>query len=292
MQLLPLVRLGDKQTNNIIARTVHAPDTYLVPLQIQGNSLFSSVWVKSIAPGATLLVSYFETTTGNLGEERVDIVSHEIITAAQLDPVYGFTAQRTVTPFHNKPICEITLTGGSAEFGIYVTVIDTFASDMDAALVFDNELADLSKDKAIPIAGLDASNRFQMLQVVDGALRVQAEIVEAGSSSTPVFQFGAVLGVVSNVLTEIMTLSVPLTKKIAIKNVSVSGDNIATYFVVVGVDTVAVKRTYFGSSLNELFEFANALTLDSSQSLTVFVEHKRPSLGSFHAYIVGTQTEA
>jgi hypothetical protein len=122
-QLMSVLTLKQNQTNSIIKRDTYPSGTYTAPMTIEGASMYCSVWVKSIDPGATLLVRYFETTSGNVGEERVVIGAHTLVTSGLIDPQYGFTNSISVDKFHNKPVCEAILTGGSAEFGVYLTVL-------------------------------------------------------------------------------------------------------------------------------------------------------------------------
>lgn len=171
------LRLATAQTNNIFKRDVWAPGLYQVPLIIAGNSLFSSVWAKSMAVGASIKVRYFETTSGNIGEERVDIFEHAELTPALLNPQYGYTTQGTVTPFHNKPVLEVEVTGGACEFGVYATVVDTFASDLDAALKFDQQVFNSLQDKGIPIIGLDeTTGLFNIIRTRNGLLGFTTDI--------------------------------------------------------------------------------------------------------------------
>jgi hypothetical protein len=134
-------------------------------MEIQGNSILSSVYIKSIDPGATLQVKYFDVTTGTVaGGERFDLEEHRTFTDADA----GLTNRVTITRIHNKPHCEVIVSGGNVEFGIYITVVASFASDLDAALVLDGEAYRDEATKGIPLACYDEANDEMVLVRCDG----------------------------------------------------------------------------------------------------------------------------
>lgn len=162
---MSVIRLTQFETRDIFPIESRAPGTYEQPLLIEGNSLLSSVFVRSVDVGASVTVKYFDTTTGLVGEERFDLNEHPAVSTA------GDTSRTIITSIHNKPIMEATVSGGNVEFGVYVTVVSTFASDLDSALKLDNEVADLSVDKAIPMACYDEDKgRFFILRCEDGVI--------------------------------------------------------------------------------------------------------------------------
>jgi len=144
--------LGENKTGNPFPLESRGPGTYRTKLAIRGNSLLSSVFVKSISAGATLKVNYWDTTTGTeQSPERYDLTSHDLIT----DTDAGTTFRITVPRIHFKPQIEAIVTGGTVEFGIHVTVVQTFVSDIDNALIRDGDTFVSTTNKAIPIACLD-----------------------------------------------------------------------------------------------------------------------------------------
>lgn len=93
-------------------------------------------------------------------------------------------------------------------------------------------------------------------------------------------------GVTTTVAT--YTVSGALTESV-LERVSVSGDNIAMFTVFVNATQIDTRRTYFGGSLNEYFEFttgtSNGYVLTPGDVLTVRVLHNRPTLGDFEGRI-------
>lgn len=85
--------------------------------------------------------------------------------------------------------------------------------------------------------------------------------------------------------TTVTTYTVPLAKSALLKNVAVSGENVAEYEVRVNGSTQDKLRTYFGGNLSALFEFDRGLFLEASDIVTVTVLHNRPSSADFNATI-------
>lgn len=140
-----IIGLNDFQTQTLLQLESRAPGVHLVRMRVQGNSLFSSVFVQSMDAGATVTVKYYEQTTGGEVGERRDINQHPVISLAAQSP-----STRLITPFHNMPVLEVTVAGGNVTFGVLVTVVATFASDLDSALKLHMQAVNLTNDKGLP----------------------------------------------------------------------------------------------------------------------------------------------
>ena len=140
---------------------------------IQGNSVLSSVFVKAIDPGVTLKVNYFDTTAGTFETdgERFDLDSHDLIDDSITVP---YTNRLTVTRIHNKPQIEYIITGaGTVTFGLYFTVVSSFATDLDSALIREGDTFVPTDSRAIPMACLDEdAGTLHFLRCEGGALSV------------------------------------------------------------------------------------------------------------------------
>lgn len=151
-----------------------APGVYEANMLIKGNSILSTLTVTSIDPGATLQVTYFEFTTQEARNEGQEIVLEEHATVDDTTTL-PFTNKITVTRIHSTPRIRVTVTGGNARFEIHNTVVQSFASDLDAALVLDGEDFISDRTKAIPISGYDpATNLMNHVRVVGGVLQVSS----------------------------------------------------------------------------------------------------------------------
>ena len=162
-----VVRLTSFQTRTLFELEDRAPGTYEIDLLIEGNSILSTLYVKSTS-GGTVKANYYEETLGQAFAERKDLPSHPLQAAASTDP-----SKITVTPFHNKPKLEVIVAGGNVEFSIYITVVNSFASDLDAALQFDGETFVQATDKGLPAMCLDEdTGLLKFLRCKDGGLAV------------------------------------------------------------------------------------------------------------------------
>lgn len=181
-QFFDYIRLGLYESKPVLPIRQLTAGTYVIPLFTEGNSLLSSVYVRSISGGGSVKVNYFDFGPGNndLPGERYDLTSHQLITTADT------TDRILVTKLHNKPHIEMIVTG-TVEFGIYVTVVASFASDLESNLKLHAQLADLLKDKGLPSMGYDSGDgKFYFLPLDNGALKITGSVSAiAGGKTNP-----------------------------------------------------------------------------------------------------------
>lgn len=135
-----------------------------------------------------------------------------------------------------------------------------------------------------PIEITDGTNTLAINP--DGSITVQVEATTGGVLKN---YYNEVLAVASGVLTTIQTYTVVATKA-ALFDVNVSGTNIATYTVLLNGNILIKKFTYFGSELNEDFNFSAGLGLVTGDVIQVKVIHNRPSTGDFNSRILVAET--
>jgi hypothetical protein len=127
-------------------------------LQIRGNSLLSTVRVSAIDPGATLLVTYYDTTSGDISPiERNVVQTHSIMGGTGVD-------RKVVTRFHDKPVCEAIVSGGNIEFSVYVTVTADMALDPTEILP--------------PYSGVRGTSHFDSITTQTDPLNIKTLITE------------------------------------------------------------------------------------------------------------------
>lgn len=114
----------------------------------------------------------------------------------------------------------------------------------------------------------------------DGSINVVATL---GPNGTLKSFYNEVSSVASSVPTTILSYTVPAATTSLIETIDVSGDNIAQYEVYVNSSKIDRKRTYFGGSLNEVFNFNKSVTLTAGDTIEVNVLHVRPDVGDFNA---------
>ena len=109
----------------------------------------------------------------------------------------------------------------------------------------------------------------------------------SGQSITASYQ--EVAAVSPNVPTNIGRYVVPVGNKAALQRILVSGENVARYDVTINSASVATKRTYFGGSLNAVFEFSGpngeGISLNSGDVVIVQTTNSRPYSATFESTI-------
>jgi hypothetical protein len=260
-----VTRLGEYETVTPFELEERSEGVYIQHLHIQGNSLLSSVFVESLSAGASVKVDYFDTTTGaEVGEEYL-LGAHPTIVNS------GITHRLTVTRIHQMPRVRVTVTGGTATFGVLVTVVTSFATDLDAALVSDGQEADLLRDKSIPIAGYNDDNTYEFIRVKNGILQV-------GGSVTTDEQFinrrlyNEVLGKLPNGDTKLIDYTVPVGKTFQWTSGFGNSNNWCDFHVSVNGLTWIFKSNSFDSPNVDL-SLGRGVTLSSGDVLEVFVKN-------------------
>ena len=94
-------------------------------------------------------------------------------------------------------------------------------------------------------------------------------------------EFNEINSVSSGVTTSILSYTALDDGKL--KQISVSGSNIAMYEILVDSNLVDKCYTYFGGSLNYIFDFKDGYDITSGQNILVRVTHNRPFVGDFNA---------
>lgn len=167
MEVATTANLDQFETKALLELESRVTGIYTRKMMIRGNSLLSSVFIKAATPGATLQVNYFDTSTGDENSpERFNLQNHIILTDAEV----GSTSRLIVTRFHNKPQIEAIVTGGSVEFGVYVTVVTDFPVELTGQLL-NGQAADLTIHGGLPPAIYDPSeDKFFLLRGSGGVL--------------------------------------------------------------------------------------------------------------------------
>jgi hypothetical protein len=136
-----------------------------------------------------------------------------------------------------------------------------------------------------PVEVSDGSHQLAINS--DGS--INANIVISPLPDTYVSVFSDVTLVPSFVPTTVNSYVVPVGKSGSLTKIDVSGTNIALYTIMVNGSTIDQRYTYFGSSLNEHFEFSangqGGYPITAGDTVVVQVIHVRPTTGDFGARI-------
>lgn len=112
--------------------------------------------------------------------------------------------------------------------------------------------------------------------------------VTLSGSETVLETYNEISSVVNSVLTTIVSYTALAPGKL--KQINVSGTNIAEYSVELNSVVIDKRRTYFGSALNTDFNYDDGLLITTADTIVVKVIHERPSVGSFNGRIQVTET--
>lgn len=131
-------------------------------------------------------------------------------------------------------------------------------------------------------------DEFSEATITDGALNVN--VISAPTSNQQLqIIYNEDGTVVTGVTADLVSYTVPVGKKAFLIRIEVSGENIAKYSVLVNSAVKSVKRTYYGSSLNENFEFGSGngsgFFLNAGDQVDVQVIHGQPATGIFDGTI-------
>lgn len=275
-------------SRGVVSLKTYAPGVYTQQLETQGNSILTTVFVKTLDVGASVKVEYYESGVGTEEGELIKLDEHPLLNSAPQ------SSKILVTRMHNKPFIKMTVTGGNARFGIYLTVVASFASELDSALLFEGEPFLDDEIKGLMVAGVDSdSNTVQFFRFKNGKLQVDIGQSGAGQALNE-FNEDSILG---GTTSAVLTYTVPVGKILTLSSIECDGDNIATYRVKRGSNTIAKKSTSFWAD-EVFFDFRTGQGIDqsgidilASETIEVEVENFRPDLADFSARLIGVLSD-
>jgi hypothetical protein len=145
-------QLQDGQSLDLIPLESRPAGTYYAKLDLSGNSVLSTVLVEAADAGASVLVEYFDFTTGfEIGEGNLLRAHNPLSSGLATDKVL-------VGNTHDKAYAKATVTGGSATFSVYGTVVSTSATELADAIIEENQTVNFLTDKAVAMGGYDETN--------------------------------------------------------------------------------------------------------------------------------------
>lgn len=121
----------------------------------------------------------------------------------------------------------------------------------------------------------------------DGSINVNV-VNSVVSNKALINTYAEVNSVATNNLTNLVSYTVPGGKRAILEKISVSGENIAKFSVLINTTAIDTRRTFFGN-LNTFFDFSSpdnfGMELNSGDVIQVTVIHQRPDLASFEGRI-------
>lgn len=273
---IPVVeRLTLFESRALIPIQTFTPNVYTKRMLSEGNSLLSSLFVISMDPGASIKASYWDYTVGSELGERYELGGHPLVTS----PTAPSNDRRLITQLHNKPNLELIVTGGSVTLGVYITVVQSFASDLDSALKQDEQVVDLNRDKGIPVVTFDeAANKFFFLKSINGNLPIA--LAESG---TPKHRRIATL-TTPGVVQELFNESILVEEKL--KKIVIACRSHAKWTMFNGATMIASGRCGPAES-NVSFVFDVSLTLEIGSIIKLeFIANSSSPIVDVEAYVM------
>jgi hypothetical protein len=196
----------------------------------------------------------------------------------------------------------------------YIDINDTTgAGGGDATAA--NQLAEIalltSIDNDTPPLGQETMANSSPVVIASDQSTVKVNLtnpsgVSVGTSGNPIYvvssavipatsinAYHEVLSVASGITTTIVTYTVTAGHENVLERVSVSGENIALYTVLINGIPVDTQRTYFGGALNAEFQFMSTINygtvLNAGDIVSVTVLHTRPYVANFEGRIQMSQ---
>lgn len=274
------IRLNLFETRALFDLATRGAGSYEVRIAPQSNSMFSTLFLSAIDAGTTITVDYRESTTGDEEGEDYIIASHTIPTAGPTG-----VNKLTVAPHHNKPRLEVTITGGTARFGVYVTSVSSFAVDFSQALVHDGAVINLINSGGLMPSIYDPSDgKAYLARGTHGVLDVN--VVTPGTvTGTQKAIFSQAIAVAISATATVGSYTVPTGKSAKLQKIKVGGENIATFTVYKNSILINILRTGHTKYSHVEDYLPAGLTLAAGDLIEVKVFNYRPDVGSFETLI-------
>lgn len=282
--------LRELQSLEVFKLEARGPGVYIQQMLTEGNSILSSVFVYAISGGASVTVEYFDTSTGTNFGEQFTLQAHPTLTSAPQ------TSRITVTRVHNKPYCRATVTGGSVTFGVFATIVSSFASDLDAALVYDLQTFNAVQNKGMPAAAVGSTDGLFHLLRVNAA----GELITSASgtfTTTPTLINKRIYGTTAVATPAVnnaeIIYTVPALKKFTW--LSGKGSSDADCKWVVDIDStyyLTRRNSHIGPDVT--LDLGNPIELSAGQTLTVTTRNRSifGTSSSIESWIYGIEETA
>jgi hypothetical protein len=128
-------------------------------------------------------------------------------------------------------------------------------------------------------------------EIIDAINDISVSVVNVYGCNEPTVyeQFEEILSATGSNL--LLSYTVPVGFDFYLKYAELSGTNIAEYEIFVNSVSIGKKRTYFGASLNTVFDFSVGATygrrIQEGDTIEIYATNSRPTAADFSARIYG-----
>jgi hypothetical protein len=182
-----------------------------------------------------------------------------------------------VTRIHNKPNLRVTVTGGNARFSVYVTVVESFASDLDSALQYEGETVNIDNDKGMPIAAFEqTTSAWSFLRTNNGRLQIDVPgVLQTTQQLINFRRYNATLAAVPGTEYEHVNFVVPPGKRLFFLAGHGSADGTVQWIVEIdGFRWAGRRSTYDSRDVN--LSIGSPVTLEEGQRIVAVAKNLSP----------------
>ena len=237
-----------------------------------------SVQVKVVLSSTTLIVGYPDNQIANW--KPINLSSWTVASGASIGAEWQNKNNISVEDI-NKAVYE-----ADPVVAIRTLGVDQFGNPWSLTnplpVAFDGDIS-------IGVVEVKGTNGNFIEPNMDGSINVNVVSVPV-AGNVVINQYGEANSVASGITTNVVQYVTPagLTQAI-LQRISVSGENIAKWTVFINGTQIDTRRTFWGSSLSEYFEFttggSDGVMLSPGDIVTVKVLHTRPYVGDFEGRI-------
>ena len=272
----PVLLTANGSTEGVVQVSDTAGFYFGMQALLKNNSQSLTVYIKRVVSSTVLWVG---PNKGGL-DHNVDVSAY---TTATNSTISAAEQAKATVPMEGR----LLATYETDPVNAWRTIpVDSYGNHYDA----DNPVP-VSFEGSISIGAVEVkgTNGNFIEPNVDGSLNVNVVSVPT-AGNTVVNTYSEANSVPSSVITTLITYTVPLSKTSAIlQRISVSGENIAKFTVFWNATQIDTRRTFYGSSLSEYFEFitgsSEGFVLQPGDQIVVKVLHTRPYVGDFEGRI-------
>lgn len=129
MAIDTIFRVGIYETLKVLRYEVLSAGVHTFKIAPAGNSLLSTIYVRSLDGGATVKAKWYDFGAGQPSDTgaRYELGEHDLIDAANT------TSRIVVTRIHALSQVDIEVIGGSAEVSFIVSVVSDFPAKIDTS---------------------------------------------------------------------------------------------------------------------------------------------------------------
>lgn len=275
----PVSLTADGTTNGVLQITDTAGFFFGMEATLKNNlSQQLTVYIKMVIDSTTMWVG---ATKGGL-DHNVDVSAFTVVTASTISAA---AQNKSTVPMEGRMLATYETDPINAW---RVRPVDPYGNGYT-----DSNPLPVAFDGTVSIGDVHilgpAPSNNELDVNSDGSINVNV-VSTPPIGNAVISTYGEANSVVNGSTTTVVSYTVPggITTAI-LERISVSGENIAKYTIFINATQIDTRRTFYGSSLSEYFEFttgtSNGLEMNPGDIVTVKVLHNKPYVADFEGRI-------